>query len=111
VDLSSDPSSPVAIEVAAAGSIRGTLKLAANAKAADFVVVLVDAEGKSGSPSRIAMPDATGRFSFDALPPGAYRIATPLARDKSSKRWIGNSSQMAEITVIGGRQISVELQP
>ena len=93
VDLRGEIADPVAVEVAAAGSIHGTLRAgAAN------VVTLLDAEATDGAQARLAFPDDQGRFSFDGLPPGRYKLAAQVPK-----------ATWKEVEVSGGAQASVEL--
>ena len=108
VDLSSDIAGPVAVELAAAGSIHGVLHTG-SARPSDFVVVLLDAESDAGADAQIAFPDAEGRFRFEGLRPGRYRIAAPPAAEKSSRRWVADVAHMLEVNLPGGKPLDVEL--
>lgn len=92
VDVSGDVPDPVVVEVAAAGSVQGTLG------GADSVAVLLDA-----GQTQLAFPGADGHFSFSALHPGRYRIAA------SKSRWVTDVSRMKEIEVLGGKTTDVDL--
>ena len=107
VDLSGAPSGPVAIELAAGGSIRGTLQ-AGQAKATDFAVVLLDADASDSGTARLALPDEHGHFVFDTLRPGRYRIAAQPAAGASRARWV-DLARMIEIEVPGGVPTDLEL--
>ena len=107
-DLSGDAVGTLAVEVAAAGSIRGQLRAGA-AKAADFAVVLLDAASTDGAQVQIAYPDSSGRFTFDALRPGRYRIGARGAAEASRARWVADFDQMTEIDVPGGAHTDLEL--
>jgi hypothetical protein len=108
VDLNRDSRGPVALELAQAGSVRGTLRAgAANAK--DFAVMLVDAEASGNEPARLAFADEAGRFEFVALRPGRYRIAAQLAAGAAKIRWVSDIAHMIEIEVPGGTPTDVEL--
>lgn len=76
-DLRSELTAPVAVELAAAGSIRGTW----SAAIAGTALVLRNAEAADTAQTRLSYPDPDGRFTFEALPPGRYRLAaqTPKA--------------------------------
>ena len=76
------------MEVAAAGSIRGTVH------APGDTVELLDAEGAQ---SQLAFPDAKGQFSFTTLHPGRYRITAQ------------KSKQSKDIEVTGGTETTVNL--
>jgi hypothetical protein len=99
VDLSGETAGPATVQLATAGSIRGVLS-AGSARAADFVVVLLDA---AGAQTQLAFADAEGRFRFEGLAPGRYRIAA------SRGRWVGDLSHMVEIEIPGGAPTDVEL--
>ena len=64
---------PVSVPVAAGGQLRGLLKGAA--KPGAFHVTLLSNSTAAATPVRFAYTDAQGRFTFDALPPGPYRLA------------------------------------
>ncbi len=99
-DLSGDVGKPVAVEVAAAGSIRGLLK-SASAPATDFTVMLLDAGGNDGAQAQLAFPDRDGRFAFEGLRPGRYRMA--------ARRAGADVSRAVEMDVRGGAPTVVEL--
>jgi beta-lactamase regulating signal transducer with metallopeptidase domain len=100
VDLSGDAAKPVAVELAAAGSIRGLLK-SASAPATDFAVMLLDAGSTDGAQAQLAFPDRDGRFTFDGLRPGRYRMA--------ARRAGADASRTVEVDVRGGAPTVVEL--
>jgi len=100
VDLGADAADPVAVELASAGSIRGV------AHGAGFAVVLLDAAATNGAQAHVAYPEADGRFAFEGLRPGHYRIAKQKLSDVRS-RWV--SPQGREIEVAGGSPTKVEL--
>jgi beta-lactamase regulating signal transducer with metallopeptidase domain len=105
-DLSGETPAPVAIELAAAGQIHGTL--AGAARPSGFAVVLLESGGVFGSETRLAFPDAQGRFAFESLHPGRYRIAAePAAEPKA--RWVADVARMTELEVTGGSATEVEL--
>jgi hypothetical protein len=107
VDLSENVTQPVAVEVAAAGSIRGMLR---GAGAAGLVVVLIDAAaGTDDYQARMTSSDAQGRFSFETLRPGRYRIAAVGASDSAKGRWVENPTRMTEIEIPGGVVTTIEL--
>jgi beta-lactamase regulating signal transducer with metallopeptidase domain len=108
VDLSGDVSNPVVVELASAGSVYGVLRTSP-ARPADFAVVLLDAENTAGAQAQVAFPDAEGRFKFEGLRPGRYRIAAPPAIEKSSGRWVADLAHMLEVNVPGGKATDVEL--
>lgn len=73
VDLAGDVAAPIALELASAGSIRGTLR--GGAHPLDYSVVLMDAGGAPDTPAQLAQPDEQGRFTFESLHPGRYRLS------------------------------------
>ncbi len=104
-DLTSGEAEPVAIAMAPAGSIRGRL---IGGKPADFAVVLVAEKTFGGEQAvRVALPDGEGRFAFDALPAGEYRIAAHSAAESPRTRWM--SADLMTIQVPGGAPTDVEL--
>jgi hypothetical protein len=107
VDLNRDSGGPVTVELGAAGSIRGNLRGAANAR--DFAVVLVDTEASGSPPAQLAFPDEQGRFEFAGLRPGRYRIAAQLAAGGAKVRWVSDIAHMIEIDVPAGNPTDVEL--
>ncbi len=105
VDLTSGEAEPVAIAMAPAGSIRGRL---IGGKPADFAVVLAAEKAFGGEQAlRVALPDADGRFVFDVLPPGQYRIAAHPLTESPRTRWM--SADLITIQVPGGAPTDVEL--
>jgi len=107
-DLSAETPAPVAIELASAGSIRGTLKSAA-APVADLAVVLLAAGNAEDTQPRLAYPDEQGHFAFTALPPGHYRLAAHPRTNGARERWVALGAHALEIDVAGGAPSTVEL--
>ena len=104
VDLTSGPADTAVIEVAAAGSLHGTLSGAA--RPGEFAVVLLPGDGAGDA--RIAFPDSEGHFAFDSLPPGRYRAAArPTAQPKA--RWVADVARMTAIEIAGGTPTRIEL--
>jgi hypothetical protein len=99
VDLSGDVGKPVAIELAAAGSIRGLLK-STSAPVTDFTVMLLDAGSTDGAQAQLAFADRDGRFAFEGLHPGRYRMAARRGADVS---------RVVEMDVPSGAPTIVEL--
>jgi len=108
VDLSRDATGPVTVELAPAGSIRGTLR-AGMARARDFAVILLPAEAADSTAAQLAFPDEQGRFEFAGLRPGRYRVAAQLAAGEARARWVADVAHMVEIDVPGGAAIELEL--
>jgi hypothetical protein len=107
IDLSSE-SGPAAVRLAAAGSIRGVLRAGA-AKPAAFTVVLLENDSSTNAQARLAEPDADGKFAFDSLPPGRYRIAARPRTAEAKSRWVADISRMIEIQIPGGVPTDIEL--
>jgi hypothetical protein len=107
VDLTgASPSGPVEVSVVPAGSIVG--KLIGAARAADFVLVLLDSSaGRDEQPLRVAYPDDKAGFVFEGLSPGRYRIA---ARPTAAAHWVADAGGMVETDVAGGAPTRVELR-
>jgi hypothetical protein len=106
-DLSGNAAGPVTVELAPAGSIRGTLRGTASAR--DFAVVLLDAEAADSTAAQLAFPDEQGRFEFAGLRPGRYRIAAQLAAGEARARWVADVAHMVAIDVPGGAPIELDL--
>jgi hypothetical protein len=100
VDLSGEVAKPVAVELAAAGSIRGLLK-STSAAVTDFAVTLLDAGTTDGAQAQLAFPDRDGRFTFEGLRPGRYRMA--------ARRAGADVSHTVEVDVPSGAPTIVEL--
>lgn len=99
---------PVPVLVAAAGSIRGKLTGAANAR--EFAVALVAADAESSAqPVQVVFPDAGGKFTFGGLRPGRYRIVTQPAGEASKARWVTDPARMIEIRIVAGAPTEMEL--
>jgi hypothetical protein len=107
VDLNRDSAGPVTVQLGASGSIRGTLRGAANAK--DFAVVLLDADAADSTAAQVAFADEQGRFEFVGLRPGRYRIAAQLAAGAAKARWVADVANMIEIDIPGGTPTDLEL--
>ncbi len=103
-DLSREGSQPVAVEVATAGSIRGRLTGAPNPH--NYSVVLLDSENGA---TTLATLDEEGRFTFDGLRPGHYRIAAHPSAEAAQARWIADVSTMMQMDVAGGTPTMVEI--
>lgn len=103
VDLAGEAPGKVTLELAAAGAIQGTLR-AADPSAYTVVLLPPGADVEA----RLAVPDAAGRFSYEGLKPGKYRIA---ARPAGPARWISDPTKMIEVQIPGGSPINLELHP
>ncbi len=106
IDLSKEVAQPVALEVAAAGSIHGTLQ-AGIVHPGAYAVLLIDAADTSTP--QLAFPDTGGHFKFETLRPGKYRIAAEPAAETSKARWLTNLAQMKEVNVAGAAVTTVDL--
>jgi beta-lactamase regulating signal transducer with metallopeptidase domain len=106
-DMSGDSGSsgPVAIELVAAGSVRGVLH---GAPAGAFAV-LMEAHAVEGAQARIAYADSNGAFVFEGLAPARYRVAAFPAGAAPRARWATGSGRAREVEVRGGQATSVEL--
>ncbi len=101
---------PVSVPVAAGGQLRGLLKGAA--KPGAFHVTLLSNSTAAATPVRFAYTDAQGRFTFDALPPGPYRLAIqPTSSDPAgqSAHWSPGLANMIDVTIAGGSPTDFEL--
>ncbi len=107
LDLTGGEADAVAIPLAAAGSIRGRLT---GGTPGEFSVILL-ASKTFGSPpeAQIALPDAEGRFTFAALPPGQYRIAAQRTSDSPKARWVAELGRMLEVEIVGGAPTDLQL--
>jgi hypothetical protein len=106
VDLSGDAPPTVTLEMASAAFIRGTLR-GAEGQASQYTVVLLDSDSGASSEARLATPDAQGRFAFDGLRPGRYRIAAQPAGPAA--RWVADVSKMTELQLAGGAPTELDL--
>lgn len=107
VDLSRDEGQPVALELIAAGSITGTLHNAAAAvllDAGSAAEVIGGSRVEKPATTRLAYPDNQGRYTFDDLRPGHYRIAAV-----SDSRWIHDLSRVKIVQVTGGAATTADL--
>jgi hypothetical protein len=94
------------VVISPAGAIRGTIRGApANAR---FLAVLTDPESSADS-ARVAQPDATGAFSFTALPPGRYRLFAADANETSQSRWITADPRGVDVNITGGATVNLNL--
>lgn len=92
------PESTAAVPLAPAGSVRGRLT---GAGASECAVVLLPS-GRNAV--HLATPGEDGRFTFDSLPPGRYRIAVRRdARPAAGEPWL------LDLDIPGGVPTEVEL--
>ena len=103
VDLSGDAPGPAALRLASAGVLRGVFP------AAGYTVVLLESDSSTNPQARLATPDTAGKFTFDGLPPGRYRIAARPNSADAKSRWIADVSRMIEIHIPGGTPTDIEL--
>lgn len=107
VDLSGETQGVVAVQIAAAGSVRGVLRGAA--RPMDYTVVLLEPDSSTAAQARLATPDAGGKFTFDGLRPGRWRIAARPTAGESKARWVADLSRMIEVQIAGGTPTEIEL--
>jgi hypothetical protein len=102
------PPSPLAVDIGAAGSIRGSLTGSGGASA--YVVLLLpqQASQEMSQAVQIARPDADGRFGFSSLRPGRYRIGARLASGTTA-RWLADRSDMIDLEIVGGAPTELDL--
>jgi beta-lactamase regulating signal transducer with metallopeptidase domain len=105
-DLSGGNPGPVAVELAAAGSIRGSLRPVPE-RAAGYLVVLLESTGSETA--RLAHVDSQGHFLINGLRPGRYRISAQSPQDAPKARWVGDVTRMIEIEIRGGSPTDLEL--
>jgi hypothetical protein len=107
LDLTGGEPDVVAIPLAAAGSIRGRLS---SGTPGEFSVILLASRTFGGQlPLQIALPDAEGRFTFAALPPGQYRIAVQRTSDSPKARWVAELGRILEVEIPGGAPTDLQL--
>jgi hypothetical protein len=107
LDLTGGEPGVVAIPLAAAGSIRGRLT---GGTPGEFSVILLASQTFGGpQPAQIALPDAEGRFTFGALPPGQYRIAAQRTSESPKARWVAELDRMLEVEIPGGAPTDLQL--
>lgn len=101
----------IRILLAPAGRIAGRLVGLQNG--AEYAVILTPAFatplGSTPEGVQVAFADAAGRFFFDALPPGKYRIAAQAKGDPAARLVPADLSKMFEIDVAGGVATEVDL--
>lgn len=105
VDLA-EQDAEASMTLSAAGRIAGSLLGAADPT--QYPVAL----GRQGTLEkeealRLAFPDSQGRFEFEALRPGRYRIAS--RRPEDNGRWVRSDETMFEIEVSGGSTTEIDL--
>lgn len=107
LDLTGGGAGKATITVAAAGSIRGVLT---GGKDVECEVVLLAVKPSQGREAiQMALPDADGRFGFDGLAPGEYRIAVRRVSEGRQTRWVSDDAWLTQLRVPGGVPTEVEL--
>ncbi len=102
------PKSPVAVQVAQAGSLRG--KLTGITQGTKYLIALAPADAVNGSESlQAAFADARGSFAFAGLRPGRYRVGVQPAGGGAKARWLNTAARMIEIEIAGGSPTEIEL--
>jgi beta-lactamase regulating signal transducer with metallopeptidase domain/protocatechuate 3,4-dioxygenase beta subunit len=99
----------IEVVISPAGAIRGIIRggidgTGANAR---FLAVLTDPE--SSAAARVAHPDESGAFSFNAIPPGHYRLSAAPASETSQARWVAADPRASNVNVTGGATVSLDL--
>lgn len=102
--------SSLALEIAPGSSLAGRVKSETGA-AGRFLVVLLPAPQSPPAPARVTQLDASGRFLFENLPPGHYRIALRAAESLPRSRWFPPLTQMLEVRIPPGSAVETELEP
>lgn len=99
----------IEVAISPAGGIRGTIRGVNTGTPAStqFLAVLTDVD--SSASVRVANPDATGAFSFNALPPGQYRLSAVAANETSPARWVAADPRASNINVTGGAIVNFDL--
>jgi hypothetical protein len=99
---------PVQVVVAAAGAIHGKLTGAANP--AEFAVALVAVDpDRSTSRVQVVFPGKDGRFAFEGLRPGRYRMVAQPAGEVSRARWVTEAARMIEMQIPAGAPTELDL--
>jgi len=107
LDMTSGDAQFLAIQVSAAGAIRG--QLTGVERPGGFVVALLAADPMAGERAVLAAtPDAEGHFSFEGLRPGTYYI-TAQPSGASQSRWIADPAHMLQIEIHGGSRTDLQL--
>jgi len=111
IEVGEAQSNVFTLELAPAGSVSGRIKGGDAAQAERAVVVLVPAPNPSGVPAaaRIATPDSNGRYSFEGLRPGYYRLSLRSPDPNGRTRWFPPLSQTLEIEIPAGAAIEADL--
>lgn len=94
------------LRLATAGALRGTLR---GARPSEFTVVLIECDPPPDSQARLATPGADGKFAFEGVPPGRYRIAARPTTSDAKSRWLADLSRMIEIQIPGGAPTDIDL--
>ncbi|MGQ9634889.1 MAG: hypothetical protein ACUVXB_11665 [Bryobacteraceae bacterium] len=100
-----------AFELAPAGSVRGRIRGGDAAPPIRYLVSLLPSpEAPGSSPARVAWADSVGRYSFEGLRPGYYRLALRPVDSNGRTRWFPPLSQTREIAVLAGSALEVDLE-
>ncbi len=109
IDLTGGDPGLVTVELTPAGSIRGRLD-AGGRRVTDFAAVLLAATfDDPANAVHIAVPEADGKFAFNGLPPGRYRIAAKPVSEASPSHWLSEAGTMLEFDVRGGANLEINL--
>ena len=97
----SEDDAEATLTLAAAGRIEG--RLLGSDEPQRFPVALGrQGSAEKGESLRLAYPDGNGRFVFEALRPGGYRIAA--RRPEDNGRWVRGDEVMFEIRELCGQE-------
>lgn len=103
LDLTADLRDPFPVELGSTGAIRGVLR-SGPAPPSGYAVVLTGFQSL-----RVAFPDAEGKFVFDGLPPGPYRIGARAKDGVSRASWFQDADSLIALEIPGGSPTDMEL--